>query len=222
MQSFVVMQGQTYQEEKELGIIWSLQQDSSGKERHSRLRMIEVNEGDRIFHYVKGNIVAIGVAKTGCQMASKPSIIQNQERWNDDGYLVEVEYHELEVPLNVRSKFDDILPLLPIKYSPFQLDANGNQGYLYPCNEELSIKLLELIGDLNIYQIDEEQLELAIGTILRTERNTFIPMIAETESELKTKIRLGRQKFREGYYHCGLINVCFVRLSCLHYFAQAI
>ena len=64
MQSFVVMQGQTYQEEKELGIIWSLQQDSGGKERHSWLRMTEVNEGDRIFHYVKGNIVAISVAKT--------------------------------------------------------------------------------------------------------------------------------------------------------------
>ncbi|AMQ05293.1 HNH endonuclease [Sporosarcina psychrophila] len=198
MQSFVVMQGQTYQEEKELGIIWSLQQDSSGKERHSRLRMIEVNEGDRIFHYVKGNIVAISVAKTGCLIASNPSTMQNQECLIDDGYLVELDYHELEVPVNVLSKFDDILPLLPIKYSPFQTDANGNQGYLYPCNEELAIKLIELIGDLNIYQVDEEQLELAIGTVLQTERNTFIPMIAETESELKTKIRLGQQKFREG------------------------
>lgn len=198
MQSFVVMQGQTYLEEKELGIIWSLQQDSSGKERHSRLRMIEVNEGDRIFHYVKGNIVAISVAKTGCQMASKPSTMQNQERWNEDGYLVEVDYLELEVPVNVRSKFEAILPLLPIKYSPFQTDANGNQGYLYPCNDELAIKLLELIGDLNIYQVDEEQLELAIGTVVQTERNTFIPIITETESELKTKIRLGQQKFREG------------------------
>jgi len=208
MQSFVVMQGQTYQEEKELGIIWSLQQDSSGKERHSRLRMIEVNEGDRIFHYVKGNIVAISVAKTGCQMASKPSTIQNY----DDGYLVELDYQELEVPVNVRSKFDAILPLLPIKYSPFQTDANGNQGYLYPCNEELAIKLLELIGDLNIYQVDEEQLELAIGTVLQTEHNTFIPMIAETESELKTKIRLGKQKFKEGLlplwnYKCVLCEI---------------
>jgi len=198
MQSFVVMQGQTYQEEKELGIIWSLQQDSTGKERHSRLRMIEVNEGDRIFHYVKGNIVAISVAKTGCQIAGKPSTMQNHELSNDNGYLVELDYHELEEPINVLSKFDDILPLLPIKYSPFQSDANGNQGYLYPCNEELSIKLVELIGELNIYQVDEEQLELAIGTVLRTERNTFIPMIAETESELKTKIRLGQQKFKEG------------------------
>ncbi|MBO0588595.1 HNH endonuclease [Sporosarcina sp. E16_8] len=212
MQSFVVMQGQTYQEEKELGIIWSLQQDSTGKERHSRLRMIEVNEGDRIFHYVKGNIVAVSVAKSGCQIAGKPSTLHNHERGNDNGYLVELDYHELEVPINVLSKFDEIMPLLPIKYSPFQSDANGNQGYLYPCNEELSIKLVELIGDLNIYQVDEEQLELAIGTVLQTERNTFIPMITETESELKTKIRLGKQKFREGLlplwdYKCVLCEI---------------
>ncbi|WP_186673420.1 HNH endonuclease [Sporosarcina sp. BP05] len=217
MQSFVVMQGQTYQEEKELGIIWSLQQDSTGKERHSRLRMIEVNEGDRVFHYVKGNIVAISVAKTGCQIASKPSTMQSPDSMNEDGYLVELDYHELEVPIHVLSKFDDILPLLPIKYSPFQSDANGNQGYLYPCNEELSIKLVELIGDLNIYQVDEEQLELAIGTVLQTERNTFIPMITETESELKMKIRLGQQKFREGLlplwdHKCVL---CEIELSAL-------
>ncbi|GGA36005.1 HNH endonuclease [Psychrobacillus lasiicapitis] len=197
MKSFIVMQGHTYQEEKELGIIWSPQKDRSGNVPHSWLRMTEVETGDRIFHYVRGYIVAISIAKTGCKTASKPSSMQTHERWNDKGYLVELEYHELEESVKIRSKFEDILPLLPIKYSPFQADSNGNQGYLYPCNEELAIKLLELISDLNIYQVDEEQLELAIGTVRRTERNTFIPMIAETEAEVKTKIRLGQQKFRK-------------------------
>ena len=194
MQSFIVMQGQTYQEEKELGMIWSGKQASDGSFPHSWQRVMEVKEGDRIFHYVKGDIVAISVAKTGCEIARRPSDVSNDE----SGYLVELDYHELEVPVNVRAKFDAILPLLPIKYSPFQADANGNQGYLYPCNEELTIKFLEIISDLNIYQIDEEQLELAISTVRQTERNTFIPMLAETETEVKTKIRLGQRKFRQG------------------------
>lgn len=197
MKSFVVMQGETYQEERELGIIWSLQQDSGGQVPHSWLRMKEVNEGDRIFHYVKGNIVAISVAKTGCQVISKSSAMENQKHLADNGYLVELEYHELEEPLNIHSNFNEIVTLLPIKYSPFQQDGNGNPGYLYPCNEQLVIKLLELISDLNIYQIDVEQLELAIGTVRRTERNTLIPMIAEMESEVKLMIRKGRKKFRE-------------------------
>ena len=185
MRSFVVMQGETYQEERELGIIRSPQKDSGGQVPHFWLRMKEVNKGDHIFHYVKGNIVAISVAKTGCQHTS------------DEEYLVELEYHELEKPLNVHSNFDELKILLPLKYSPFQQDGNGNSGYLYPCNEQLVIKLLELISDLNIYTIDDEQLELAIGTVRRTERNTIIPMIAEMESEAKLMIRKGGEKFRK-------------------------
>ncbi len=196
MQSFIVMQGQTYQEEKELGMIWSRKQDNGGNLQHSWLRVKDVKIGDRIFHYVKGNLVAISVAKTECQIAQRPSTTPNHDQQGDYGYLVELDYHELEVPIHVRSRFDVILPHLPIKYSPFQTDGNGNQGYLYPCNEELCIKLVELISDANIYQIDDEQLELAINPVRQTEHNPFIPMLTQTETEVKTKIRLGKQKFR--------------------------
>ncbi|MGG3448420.1 HNH endonuclease [Domibacillus aminovorans] len=196
MNSFVVMQGHTYQEEKEQGIIWSPQKDKGGNTPHSWLRMTNVKEGDRFFHYVKGNISAISVAVSNCQEAAKPTAIQNFEQWGENGYLAQLQYHELEVPLNIRTNFDALLPLLPLKYSPFQQDGNGNQGYLYPCNEELAIKLLELISDLNIYEVEVEQLELAIGTVRRTERNTIVPIIAETEAEAKAKIRIGQQKFK--------------------------
>ena len=195
MNHFIVMQGDTYQEEKDLGIIWSPQQDKGGNVPHSWQRMTEVKEGDRVFHYVKGNIVAISIASESCKAGSKPSILQSHNRWNDEGYLVNLKYHELDKRVNVREKFNEILPLLPIKYSPFQQDANGNQGYLYPCNEELAIKLLELISELNIYQVSEEQLEISIDDVKITEHNTLIPVIVETESEVKMKIHLGQQKF---------------------------
>lgn len=193
MQCFIVMQGQTYQEEKELGMIWSRKEGNGDNLPHSWLRVKEVKEGDRVFHYVKGNIVAISVAKTASRIAQRPSAHEQQENL---GYLVELDYHELEVPIHIRSKIDVLLPHLPIKYSPFQADGNGNQGYLYPCNEELAIKLVELISDANIYQIDDEQLELAMSPVRQTEHNPFIPMLTETETEVKTKIRLGKQKFR--------------------------
>ena len=111
--------------------------------------------------------------------------------------LVHLNYHELDHPVNVRDHFHEISPLLPIKYSPFQQDGMGNSGYLYPCNEELAIKLLEMISELNIYLTSEEQLEFAIDAIKVTEHNTLIPLIAETELEVKTKIRLGQQYFRK-------------------------
>lgn len=191
------MQGHTYQEEKELGFIWAAKQDSSGMPSHSWQRMTEVEEGDLIFHYVRGNILAVSVATTGCEVAHRPSNVQNYELWNEKGYFVALDYHELDVPINISAKFKAILPLLPIKYSPFQTNGKGNQGYLYPCNEELAVKLLELIADSNITEVEDEQLELAIGSVVQTERNTLIPLLAEAESEAKTKIRLGNQKFRK-------------------------
>ncbi|PFH90620.1 HNH endonuclease [Bacillus sp. AFS088145] len=197
MNNFIVMQGRTYHEEKELGIIWSPQQDKGSNVPHSWQRMKEIKKDDRIFHYVKGNIVAISTAIDECIKASKPTIMQGHSQWNDEGYLVNVKYFELDLPLNVRENFNDISPLLPIKYSAFQQDGSGNQGYLYPCNEELAIKLLELINELNIYQINEEQLELSIDAVRRTENITLIHVISETELEAKAKIRLGQHKFRK-------------------------
>lgn len=190
------MQGRTYNEEKELGVLWSLQQDRAGNVQHYWERMKEVIEGDRIFHYVKGDIIAISVAKSRYREEHNPTTIRLSGSENAKGYLVDVDYYELDQPLTIADTFDEILPLLPIKYSPFQENADGNKGYLYPCNEKLTIKLVELIADLNIYEIDEEQLEFVLGTVQRTEHDFLIPLLAETEAEMKTKVRLGHQRFR--------------------------
>jgi putative restriction endonuclease len=195
MNTYIVMQGDTYHDEKELGIIWSQQQDKGGNVPHSWLRMKEVQKGDRIFHYVKGYIVALSIATEDNKTAPKPSIFQHHRDWNDEGYMVKLDYHELDIALNVKANLSEILSLLPIKYSPFQQNGDGNPGYLYPCNEELAIKLLERISELNIYQVNQEQLELSIDNVRRTERNTLIPVIAETESEVKMKVRIDQQKF---------------------------
>lgn len=212
MQSFIVMQGRTYDEEKELGIIWTPRKDRIGNEQHSWERVREVHTGDRILHYVKGYIVAMSVAETDCVIADQPAGIETEQGNSEDGYLVRLTYNELEIPLNIRDYFEEIDPYLPIKYSPFQHDSSGNQGYLYPCNEELLIKLVELIGELNIYEEADVQLEFAIGTVKRTEHDTFIPMLTETESEAKTKVRLGKQKFRTelmGIWHkkCAICEI---------------
>ncbi|PFD75195.1 restriction endonuclease [Bacillus cereus] len=214
MNHFIVMQGHTYLEEKELEIIWSPKKDRGGNVPHSWKRMMDVKEGDRIFHYVKGNIVAVSIAEEDCKESNKPSIMKSHEQWNDEGYLVSLKYHELEKPINIREKFEEISQLLPIKYSPFQSDAKGNQGYLYPCNEELALKLIELISDLNIYEKKNEQLELSVDEVRRTENNTLIPVISETESEVKATIRIGQQKFRKALMELwnGKCALCGINL----------
>lgn len=96
MQSYIVMQGRTYDEEKELGVLWSLQKDRVNETHHFWERMKEVVEGDRIFHYVKGDIVAISVAKSSYKEEQKPPMIPLPGSENVNGYLVEVDYYELD------------------------------------------------------------------------------------------------------------------------------
>lgn len=194
MNFYIVMQGRTYIEEKANNIIWSHQIDKSGQTPHFWERMKEVVAGDAIFHYVKGDMVAISIVQEGCYEAKSPY----GEGSDVTGFLVKTAYEELIKPLNIKNVFTEIKPLLPIKYSAFQENADGNQGYLYPCNELLAIKLLELISDLNIYEEEQEQLEFAIGLIAAKERNTLAPVLIETEAEAKVKIRRGQQKFKAG------------------------
>lgn len=192
MSFYIVMQGRTYIEEKQHGIIWTYQLDKTGQTPHSWARMKEVQAGDCIFHYVKGEIVAMSVATSDCHEALNP--------YNGDhetlGLQVETIYEELEKPLHVKTYFEQIQPLLPLKYAAFQDNSDGNQGYLYPCNELLAIQLLEIIADINIYEQEQEQLEFAIGTVVAKERNTLIPLITENEAAAKMKIRRDQQKFK--------------------------
>lgn len=197
MNAYIVMQGETYHEEKNAGLIWAPETDKAGMVPHSYQRLMEVKKGDRIFHYVKGAIVAISVVKGAFKKERKPFEEGSPEKESAVGYLVQVEYRELENPLSIKECLDDISSLLPVKYAAFKEDGTGNPGYLYPCNEELAIELLEGISRLNVYVPEAEQLELAMEVVRVTEHNPLITLIAETIMEMKTKIQRGQLQFRK-------------------------
>ncbi|MGN7476985.1 HNH endonuclease [Solibacillus silvestris] len=192
MNFYIVMQGRTYDEAKEKQVVWCSILDSSGQTPHSWERMREVKKGDAIFHCVKGEIAAISIAQESCHEGMSPF-----DNGGVIGNLFSAIYEELVFPIMIKEHFDEIQPLLPIKYSPFQQNGDGNQGFLYPCNEMLAIKLLEIISDANIYEEHAEQLEFAIGMIAQKERNTLAPVLIEKEAEAKAKIRRGLQKFKK-------------------------
>ncbi|MGB6409156.1 MAG: HNH endonuclease [Planococcus donghaensis] len=197
MNSFIVMQGETYHAEQNAGVLWTPQIDKSGMVPHSWNRMQEVKKGDIVFHYVKGFIVAISRVREDCVKSTKPKNLAEATSDNEEAFVAYTVYRELENPLPVKEFFKEIQPLLPVKYSAFQEDAGGNSGYLYPCNEELAIKFLELISSLNIFTVEVEQLELSMEVIKKTEHNPLLSLIAEAELEIKTKMRRGKEQFRE-------------------------
>ena len=197
MNSFIVMQGETYQEERNAGVLWTPQIDKSGMVPHSWNRMQELKKGDIVFHYVKGLLVAISRVREDCHKGIKPKNPADQQHEEEAAFIAHTAYRELEHPLSVKEFFQEIQPLLPVKYSAFQEYASGNSGYLYPCNEELAMKFLELISSLNIFTLEVEQLELAMEVVKKTEHNPLLGLIAEAELEIKTKMRRGKEQFRE-------------------------
>ena len=207
MNFYIVMQGKTYEQAKETGVVWCSIYDTSGQTPHSWERMTEVKQGDAIFHLVKGEIVAMSIAQEDCHIGENPF-----DEAKELGNVFASAYEELYQPISIKDNFAQIKPLLPVKYSPFQHNGDGNQGFLYPCNEMLAIKLLELMSDANIYEENEQQLEFAIGPIAQKERHTLAPILIETEAEAKVKIRKGQQKFHKQLaplwnHHCALCGI---------------
>lgn len=192
MNFYIVMQGKTYDEAKEQQLVWCSIYDSSGQTPHSWERMNAVQKGDVIFHCVKGDIIAVSIAQADAAQVENPF---GDSDVTGNGFASN--YEELPIALTIKDHFEAIKPFLPIKYSAFQQNGDGNQGFLYPCNEMLAIKLLELISDANIYEENEEQLEFAMGLIAQKERNTLAPVLFETEAEAKVNIRKGQQKFKK-------------------------
>lgn len=187
------MQGQTYDIEKQKGIIWAPQKDKNGNIPHSWLRMNEVKYGDRIFHYLKGEIVAVSVAVSDCEEGKKPEYINSFEQGVDIGFIVKLRYFRLEYPLSIRKHFSEIKGFLPLRYSPFQQNGSGNLGYLYPCNEELTIKILDLISEENLTEIRDYKFD-SLGD---SKQNQLLGIVKETEAEAKRKIRIGQEKFKK-------------------------
>ena len=183
MNFYIVMQGRTYEEEKKHGVICSQIIDKKGETPHFWGRMKEVLTGDLIFHYVKGEIVAISTATSNCYEGIIPY------RSSDKGFIVETNYLQLMHPIHIKGSFQHIKPLLPIKYAPFQENGDGNQGYIFSCNEMLAIKFLEMISDSNIYLEDVEQLELAIGAVILKDRNELGVTLSSTIAKTHAKFR---------------------------------
>ena len=192
MNFYIVMQGDSYIEEKEYNIISTKVLDKSGNTPHSWKRMEEVQEGDVIFHVVQGEVVAVSAAKSNFSVAPKP-----YEQANDKAYIVPTCYEPLETAVSIKANWSSLAPLMPYKYAAFQPNGDGNQGYLYPCNEPLALKILELISDANVYNERYEQLQFAIEDIESTTRDTLTPLLVDSESKAKAKMRKYEAKFAD-------------------------
>lgn len=135
MNGLIVMQGETYEEERKQSLLQTAIFDRSGARNFSWEYMNDLVPGDLVMHYVKGQIKALSVVK-------EPTHIVTDEA-GQKKYRAKVAYTDLERPLDIAPLFENIRPLLPEKYAPFQQDGSGNSGYLFPIHVELTLYLIK-------------------------------------------------------------------------------
>lgn len=186
MAVYYVFQGETYNEERAGNYIWSPQLNKSGGKNAGYTMMTNVKKGDFILHNFNGKVVAISVAKADYYEASQPyelSVAEKSLEWNDEGYRVDTEYYDFEVPLYT-TKYREWLESHYIEGSAFTRVGRGKQQYLCHLADEHAVFLLEKAIGL---QHDEQvinHLKDALADIVGDKSSEYDPVEMETINEI--------------------------------------
>jgi len=190
---------QTYKHEVMGGFLWSPKAKADGSRNHFYDTMTKAQPGELVFSFSDAHIKAVGIVVGPCETAPMPDEFGKAgEYWNDEGWLLPIEFKMLSAPIHPKSHIDLIRPTLPSKYSPLQSEGNGNQGaYLAEVPLAMVEVLLRLIGtqmpSFEGMLIDaERQLE----DEREQQRINTDDTITETEKLQLTKARRGQGFYR--------------------------
>lgn len=129
MKHWWVNQNQTFQQEVEGGYLWSPKVKADGTFNQFYENMCHVAPGDIVFSFCDTLVQAIGIVLADAETAPKPSEFrQAGKNWNQNGWLVRVEFYYLENPIRPADHMNLLKPLLPLKYAPLRASGKGNQG----------------------------------------------------------------------------------------------
>ena len=148
--TYLVFQGDTYNEERTGQFIWAPKLTKDGRTMHHWDRLMDVREGDVIFHCSDGYIQAISRAKAPFEDSARPDLATGDwTNWEKDGRRVDCDYHVLKTPLKHGAYKEKILEYCNVKYAPFDKDGNGNMGYFYDLNQSLAAFFIQEIAKKN-------------------------------------------------------------------------
>lgn len=148
MRYWWVNQNQTYSHEVSGGYMWSPVKGAGGRYNHFYETMTSVEPGDVVFSFARSHIKAVGRVVGGAEPSVKPDFGPAGGNWAAFGWLVQVEYQELDAPVRPKDHMSRLGPLLPTKYSPLSAQGNGyQQVYLAAVTPAFAAALMGLISE---------------------------------------------------------------------------
>ncbi|MGH9380426.1 MAG: HNH endonuclease [Thermoanaerobaculia bacterium] len=209
MRFWWVNQNQTHRQEVSGGYLWSPKRKANGDRNPFYEFMREVAPGDLVFSFAGSRVAAFGIAGSHAYEAPKPEEFGAAGRnWDDIGWRVDVEFHQLRKPFRPQDWIDKLRPLLPERYAPLDQTGRGLQGiYLTELPQVLALAIADLAGPevaalARAEEVAERSLETPGKDIvlwekhLREEIETS-PVLPKTEKEQLVVARRGQGLFRE-------------------------
>lgn len=135
---FLVFQGSTFGKEYKGRYIWAPCFNKAGQRMHHWDRLLDVRAGDVILHSSDGVISAISVAKDRCYDCEQPEELRTEALWERKGRRVDCDYVLINNPILLSNYKSQIIEKSSAKYSPFNCNGTGNQGYLFEINTDLA------------------------------------------------------------------------------------
>ncbi len=177
--------------------MWSPQMPARGRS-HYYANMLLIKPGDAILAFHDSQIKAIGIAVSPAQASPKPDFGQKGTYWDNEGWLVEVQFNELTRPVRIRDYMELVGPALPDKYSPLQANGNANQAYLFNVPGEMANALAVVIGS-EFSAITSQPVNLLLDETVFDSVEASLRMrmeISETEKLQLVKSRRGQGLFK--------------------------
>ena len=190
MRYWWVNQNKTYKAEVGGGYMWSPKSNKDGGFNQFYKNMTEAGVGDIVFSFSNTLIKTVGVVSASACSSEKPKEFGKAgDAWDTDGWLVQVDYEEINNPLKPKNHMDILGPLLPDRYSPIRANGVGNQVYLTEISKAMATSLLSLIGN---------QLDMAI------EEGEEREIKNRTDIDVTEKYQLVRSRVGQGQYRNNL------------------
>lgn len=197
-----VNQGATFEEAKNLGILWAPEEDKSGHKQPSWETLLLVRKDDIVFHFAKKKLRGISVAKSESRIAEIR--IRDKGQWKELGREIEVSPQDFDFTIDL----EDIPMALRVGDekgvdTPFDKRGKVKQGYLYGVSSDVAafiLKKLELVTESGPEPIEKQISELMGDFSGGTDR---VSSGTTRREQSALRQRLLRQRLRAPCGICG-------------------
>lgn len=146
----------------------------------------------------------IGVVVESAQSSPKPDYGKVGLSWPIEGWLVSVEFTEINKKIRPKDHIDLLRPHLPTRYSPIQSNGNGLQSvYLARVPVSMAEVLINLIGPEYTLAISSNETKLLDNPV--NDEKLITDLVGRTDIGKTTKDQLILSRRGQGIFKANFV-----------------